>query len=364
MTQLEVKDSYINDDALMTLRNQLTYFTLLDIGIIEYITDEGKARVQTWKIDGLEFNRIECEILSIGGFSGLVHTVTPGQTCLILTPCSPIVTTADQMLSTQATNFSLECAKCIPLGTYRPEQLVNLCITPAGLDIGSSKLQMSFQNECIQLSSENSSIGIRADGSLTVDLAQGKVNYELDAEGNVTQTAGYTFDKDNQVWNWLSRVKQGADGSLVVDTAGSVDDNNESFGQCTVQFGADGSIGVDVGKDKEGKVASKISVSKDGNIKLAVFDDGEEKSSITLDKAGTLDITTTDQYSIKGVGVAIDGTDGKVSIKNAQASMYDILKGMLQILNTSLATQGSPAAHTVVPNQFQQQATALDNLME
>lgn len=353
-------NTFSSDDVWSDFRYMLSHFGVIDIGKIVELNDN-IATVDTYTVKGSRVMKVQAEVLMLGNLSGYLGTIDVGQPCLIVYPRSPIVSAQDEVLDTKLGEYSEGAAKCIPLCSYA-SQLVTISTASSTVSVSSADYAVAFSEKALDIMSDNYVKHIDTDtGESEESWLQGKLR--KNSEG-LEVLQGASFDTDNNIVNWLSRIKQGVDGSLIVDTAGSVDDSNESFGQCTVQFGADGSIGVDVGKDKDGKVASKISISKDGNIKLAVFDGDEEKSSITLDKAGTLDITTTDQYSIKGVGVAIDGTDGKVSIKNGQASMYDILKGMLQILNTSLATQGSPAAHTVVPNQFQQQATALDNLME
>lgn len=98
-----------------------------------------------------------------------------------------------------------------------------------------------------------------------------------------------------------------------------------------------------------------------GNISLknnGVLIGIKDNNSISID-------TSKAKVSIDADGnISIDAQDGKLSIKNSQADLFQILNGMLQILNSSLATTGSPASHTVVPNQFQQQSTDLTNLMQ
>ena len=61
--------------------------------------------------------------------------------------------------------------------------------------------------------------------------------------------------------------------------------------------------------------------------------------------------------------ITVDAMQGKIALKNSSASLYTILKDTLQVLNTSLATSGSPASHVVNPQQFSTQATQLDQLM-
>lgn len=101
--------------------------------------------------------------------------------------------------------------------------------------------------------------------------------------------------------------------------------------------------------DAEGKLSVQcsdidIKTNEDNGLSL---DTG--KAKISIDTSGN---------------VTVDAMNGKISIKNSMADLFTILDGMLQILNTSLATQGSPAAHTVVPQQFAQQKTQLGQLLQ
>lgn len=99
--------------------------------------------------------------------------------------------------------------------------------------------------------------------------------------------------------------------------------------------------------------AGNISL-KNNDVLINVKDD----NSISID-------TSKAKVSIGTDGnISIDAQKGKLSIKNSQADLFQILNGMLQILNSTLVTQGSPASHTVVPNQFQQQSKDLSNLMK
>lgn len=91
-----------------------------------------------------------------------------------------------------------------------------------------------------------------------------------------------------------------------------------------------------------------------GNTQLVLNKDSEisvtnGKADITVDKDGN---------------VTIDSKNGKICLKNSVTSLYTILDGMLNILNSSLATAGSPASHTVVPQQFASQSTQLGQLMQ
>jgi hypothetical protein len=62
--------------------------------------------------------------------------------------------------------------------------------------------------------------------------------------------------------------------------------------------------------------------------------------------------------------VTVDAKSGKITLKNNEASLFDILKSTLSKLNSTLSTSGSPAKHTVDPDQFKNEATKLSKLMQ
>lgn len=164
-----------------------------------------------------------------------------------------------------------------------------------------------------------------------------------------------------------------ADGTIDLKLAYSADDEKNFFTLQVEDTGAlhinsnDGKFTFDV-DNADGDISTtlkcndaSISINKDSEIIVA-----NAKASANIDKDGAVTITSNSNTKIeidKNGNITLTA-GGKVSIKNNSASLFTILKGMLQILNTSLATAGSPASHTVVPQQFAQQDTQLGQLMQ
>ena len=108
-----------------------------------------------------------------------------------------------------------------------------------------------------------------------------------------------------------------------------------------------------------------------GNTQLVLNSDDETTFTqndvqITINKDSEIAVTNgnADITVDKNGNVTIDSKNGKICLKNSMTSLYTILDGMLNILNSSLATAGSPASHTVVPQQFASQSTQLGQLMQ
>lgn len=364
MSELQQRYSKANTpDAWETFAATLSNFGVVDVGKIEKIVD-GIATVKTYFTKGADAKRVQAEIVMIGNYSGYLSTIDIGQNCMVFYPRSPSDSLKDETIDTMYGVYNERAAKCLPITHYTTEQLVVLSNTGVSLNISSSDYSLMFNESQVMLLSEVF--------QLVLDIEQKQAQFgwgtgvggvQFNEDGGLEITSGRSYDKQKQIENWKNRVQQLPDGSLIVETAAGMDDNSNSFGTCTTTFTSDGSLNVDVGKQKDGKVASKVVISKDGNIKMSVFDGDDEKSSIVLDKAGTVSITTTDAYSIEGVGVTIDGTDGKVSIKNGQYSLADAFNDLITVLD-KFATQGSPAAHTAVPGQFTQLQQSLANFLE
>jgi hypothetical protein len=163
------------------------------------------------------------------------------------------------------------------------------------------------------------------------------------------------------------------DGKVSLNIAYSKDNDKNLLTIDTDENGAihlnsnDGKFKFDV-DNSDGDISSKVTcneatveINKDSEITVA-----NSKASAEIDKDGAVTITSNSNTTVsidKNGNVTINA-NGKISLKNNSANLFTILNGMLNILNTSLATQGSPASHTVVPSQFQQQQTQLGQLMQ
>ena len=197
------------------------------------------------------------------------------------------------------------------------------------------------------------------DGVVTVEMSVARNNRDLKvitcALANITGTA------------FSINVVPEVDDKVIVLFPKSFDNdmfepsNNEPIiNEDAVGYTLNGGIAIPFSMFKEdthknyATFKGNTSEIKTGNVTVTTSEDGDisidnTKATITVDKDGN---------------VTIDAKNGKISMKNtAGGSLYDILNGMFQILNTSLATAGSPASHTVVPNQFTQQSTKLSQLM-
>ena len=123
-----------------------------------------------------------------------------------------------------------------------------------------------------------------------------------------------------------------------------------------------------------GMAEIKLAYSSDDSKNLLTVSTNEKGEVSVKSNAVSLDVKSDNSITIdtskakvnidKDGNITVDAMSGKLTLKNSRASLFDILNNMLRTLNTTLSTSGSPAKHVVDPNQFQQQATDLSNLMQ
>lgn len=178
------------------------------------------------------------------------------------------------------------------------------------------------------------------DGSGVLQYTDGDNNVKLDLSDSENKTIVYTDS------NTFSITSTGTDDGSTL----SIMDANEN----KVDTSKDGMVVTDVNGNVMESTSDGISVTDAKSNSVVMNGDG------VVVTANTGAVITIAQNG----AITLDAKTGKVSIKNSMTDLYTILSGMLQILNSSLATFGSPASHTVVPQQFVQQSTYLDLLME
>lgn len=162
----------------------------------------------------------------------------------------------------------------------------------------------------------------------------------FNVEGDETKDTKIVVDKDAKGYNLASGI-----AVLLNQYKSNAHESVLTFDE-DITF-ARGNTQLVLNKDDETTFTQndvQITINKDSEISVT-----NGKADITVDKDGN---------------VTIDSKNGKICLKNNDTSLYDILSGMLEILNTSLATAGSPASHTVVPQQFASQSTQLGQLMQ
>lgn len=316
-------------------KQQLSNNVVVDFGRITRIA-EGVAYVDLFSLNETGKQRtVLAELLTTALFRP-----KGGDVCMLIYPNTPIESLLKQTVYFEASAYDSRCIKCLPIYPYAEGDEIAWSRVGSNLALNSKSWSLDFASDTISFLSDLTNLTI---SPTTFDFSSGGGSYSfvVDEQGNWSNETGVKYDVQNEVWNWKNRVKQNVDGSITIEGAAGVNDSNESFGQNIISLETDGSVKIRAGVDKDGEAKSELVVGADGSIQ----------------------ITNTSQYTIEGVGVTIDGTDGKVSIKNGEYSLADAFNDLITVLD-KFATQGSPAAHTAVPGQFTELQQNLQKFLE
>lgn len=308
--QQEYKKLQLETDSYDLLFHQIASRTLLDFGIIEYVDKQGRARVRSNRIIGTEFQRYIAEIVAPGGIDGITHCVTPGQACLLITPCTPMSSLKEHFLDETAELYSPAWVKCIPIGYYDPNQTVQASYLPGTFTLGTSKVVFRMTEDTVVLEGDKFNVALSSEGHIAFDVADKQTSVEIDEEGNVSVGAGYVYDEENGVWNWSSLIEQKSDGSLSLQAAAVVnEDTHESYGQVQASISAEGSVELKTGVDEEGNQKSLLSVDTEGNVEVGVWKEGKQETGLKLGNDGTVTVTSMEDDEMKAqITLSSDGS--------------------------------------------------------
>ena len=338
------------------IQSMINRTCIVSYGIVKEVPSAGIVTVELSVAENTEDIKIITCVLANIASSALTVEITPevNDKVLVLFPdkFNPEMFDLlknEAIIDSDISGYDMFSGIAILINQYRKNQHHNLIQIKNGAV--SAKLAYSEDDDdnllvlttnpdgSFSLSSNNNTATLSADGTLHVgvsydsDNSKEKVTLVVDNEGAVTVNSNdkYSFNVDKV-------------GAVTVNSNDKYSFNVDKDGAVTVNSNDKYSFNV----DKDGAVTLKsntvtLSVDKDGNITIT------GKAEAKIDKSGN---------------VTIDAKSGKLSLKNSSASLYTILNGMLQTLNTSLATAGSPASHTVVPQQFSAQSQQLRQLMQ
>lgn len=381
------------------LTEELSRLCLIDVGrISSYSSKTGKGDVELYMIrQGERQVLANIEIVSIGnGVNGILSNVV-GSPCLVFFPRTAVPSLRDGLTKIDGRMYDYNGAKAIPLATLQ-DVPVQVGFTGLGqfviqnenfvlgfdksgitLQDGAGTTAYSFTNEVGIHKYEGSGKiinNVLPSGEIEMQYKNddGKIAYRM----NYNPTTGtYTVQRGAfnllspeqedepstyELYRWTT-IYDGTTGNIT-ETLQTTPDGDTKKILWTKTMNADGSVSF-VQTNTDGDVLNNIAISASGDISISQT---KAENSITLKQDGTCNVTTKGKTTVKSAGLEMNGDSGKVTVKNAQASLFtDVLKALVDLLNGSagsVKTAGSPGSQTVVPGQFTSIATKLGLLME
>lgn len=278
MTSDSALNTLFKDERSIFLE-MLGSFTLVDIGMIESINDQGRAVVLTNQyVAGQRVIYKDAEVIYPGNKSSAYVADCSGSACLILFPYTCMPNTSNKLIRPSMPPYHKDGVKVMPVGNGSNPVVRQTISTSGAYSIGTTEYDILFDKE-------------------TISLTQGDVlALSKDAAGNI-----------------------------------NIRHKGEDTGAFSFSLGDDGIHKSYSSKD--GDVVWEDAISTDGTRTFTqVNGNGDELSSVTIDPDGTITV-----QSVKDI---VANTDGDIKL-NGDAShlvKYEELEQAMQKLYTALTT--------------------------
>lgn len=264
-----LQDALKNDRQLFL--ETLSSFALIDIGTI-VSAKNGRAVVHGSSfIGGQQTIYQDAELIFPGNSSGAYSCECAGTTCLIFIPCSCMPSTDNQKVRLTAAPYDKAGVKALPIGNGADNPVKTSFNLTGTYNIFTDLYRAVFEKDNVELSREDAATSLTMDcegGLHVIKQGDNSTYYKDMIDGSITST-WISKDKDVQ---WVDTLNE--DGSRSFVQADPQDENAEPLFSLTI--------------DKEGV------------------------ASVTLAKGLTLE--SADVLTLKGKSVAIESTDGDVSL--------------------------------------------------
>lgn len=260
-----------SDSALQTMfmsdrsmfMKTLESIVILDIGIIDSVSESGRAKVTSSTfVKGRPIVYEDVEVIYPGNNQGCFVSACSGGTCLIFIPKSCMPNSTDQLLRIGATSYNRDGVKVMPIGNGTGNKVRAFIDTIGQFNILSAEYTLTCAEDTISLQTED-----------------GTVNITLDTENQLsitrqTDTCTYikTIGEDGVQETWLSN-----EGHTTWETSFSTD-GSKHIKQYNTSDEDNPLLAIDI--TSEGAVT--INVAGDANINANSINlNGDDKSFVT-----------------------------------------------------------------------------------
>lgn len=265
-----LQDSLKTD--LELFRARLSSIAIVDIGTIEEVKDNGRAVVHGSSfVGGAQTKYQDAEIIFPGNNAGTFKVNCIGATCLIFIPRSNMTDTVTRKVRFGSIAFDTDGVKVMPISNGTQDRVQVTRDSEGSFNIITDSYIVSFSESAISVSSNDGTASASLDPNNDMHVIKQTDNgayYKDLVDGSVTET-WLSKDKDVQ---WVSTLNSDGSRTLVQS-----DPRNSS---------ADPTFSMTI--DKTG--------------------------AVTIGTAKAFTYETKDALVLKGKSVAIESTDGNVTV--------------------------------------------------
>lgn len=367
--------------------------TLIDIGQILSIDEDGKAKIKLFRYNGSDAIILKgVELLQIGTTGAGIY-IGPGGLCLVFAPKTPLVDTLNSTIATIYHDYDERSLKALPVANGQ-SMTVRLICGGDGISLVSNKYGLRAREGAISLGdSEGICWGeLDEDGRLTSQLGNtnyfesspsgalvttrwdpdGKIFYrEVSApDGTITIYRNmYEEPTDEEVqdlstyekWQWVETfmpdgthniIQYNSDGKMIYQDTISPDathdtiwydgDDNEVYHITRNPDGTEDTISTSpftiTVSDSDGKEQVVINGTNDGKLSITTEDavTVTAKGDVSIENEGNVSVTTKGDASVSADGeVSIEATKtGMLTLKNSIDSLGGLMTALIDQVNT------------------------------
>lgn len=362
----------------------LSRYHLIDLGCVQCYNTDGTVDVLSpYFMEGEPISYEHVELLYVGTNAGCISFNPEGCLCLLLKPYCCISDTGTMEIDNRESPYSNAGMKAIPVTNGKQTALtamfdgfgnfkmdgdgVSINMTPSNTSLTLGNASMTFSNEgevCKCLCNGQLFVNHAGDGTSrilkydTTGKAQYMMKVEADGSYTIKRNATKMFSDEDYDdldaftdWRWIETYNTNGSVSKVLQ-------QDADTPLLTHSVDATGNVTETLSKDS----GMKYTLNVGDNVSIVI--DGSAKS-IAI-KTGSVTNTQKDTaWSISVNGpITIESTSADlIKIKNASSSLYKVLNDVISLLNGgTVATAGSPAAHTITAGQFSQAVSDLSAL--
>lgn len=288
-----LQDFFKNDRQVFT--QMLESLTVLDIGIIRTVTEDGRANVDSSSfINGKPINYKDAEIIYPGNTNGTYGSASPGMACLIFIPrsCMPRINTLKLLIG--ATSYNRGGIKVMPIGNGAANTVQTMFTDGGEFGILGQAYQVQFNAYDITMQRRDGALAIAIDGKGQMYLNYKGTNcsYSISLEDG-TLTKQWISKNGDVAWTDILN----SDGSRTFVQRNPNESSSDPLFSFTISENGEVSFNI----------AQSVSLVSKGALTLQGTSVAISATGTELDQGNvTIDSASGKQVQVNGTGLTVD----------------------------------------------------------
>lgn len=242
----------------------LETLTILDIGIIKTVNEDGRADVDSSSfINGKPINYKDAEVIYPGNTNGVYGSASPGMACLIFIPRSCMTRVSNLKLLVGATSYNRGGVKVMPIGNGVANTVQTMFTDGGEFGILGQAYQVQFNAYDIALQRKDGALAMAIDGKGQIYLNYKGTNcsYSISLEDG-TLTKKWISANGNVEWDDTLN----SNGSRTFVQRNPNDNSSDPLFSLTIAD--DGTLTLEGAAAQTLTINGDTTITVDGDVKL------------------------------------------------------------------------------------------------